>query len=448
MKKSIILIGMPGSGKTEVSERLARILCREHADSDRIAEAEENMSIAEIFRTKGEEYFRSCETDILNRLALSENIVISSGGGSVLRNSELIANSFFVVYLKRCTEKIALSLKEGIRPLSKNAGELKKLYEERHFMYENACDIIVENEGTEEMAAMEAALKYMSSVIGSESGSGTDGKKSKYLLAVIGNPVSHSLSPEIHSIFARDSGLECLYMPVCVTKENLADFIYCAKNAGVRGFNITMPLKEQFAEHLDYISEEAKHTGAVNTAVIEDGMLFGFNTDGIGFVMSLGKEISGRANPNALILGAGGAAKAAAYALDSRGWNVTMSSRHPEKVITPAAGIRCISWDRICGESQYADLIINATPLGMSGNNEDFSDFTFLDNAKEDCVVYDLIYSPSQTSLMKYAAGKKMKTCSGLMMLVYQAALAFELFTGRLPSAESIKKTAEYLLGR
>ena len=448
MKKNIILIGMPGSGKTEIAKRLARILCRESADCDHLTESAEKMSAAEIFRTKGEEYFRTAETDLLSRLSLSENMVISSGGGSVLRNFDLIKDNFFVVYLKRSLDKIALSLTAGTRPLSKNKDELKKLYEQRHTLYENACDITVENEGTEEAAAMEAALKFMSHCIDSASAGSADEKKRKYLLAVIGSPVSHSLSPEIHSIFARSSGLDCLYMPLDVTKYNLADFINCAKNTGIRGFNITMPLKEAAGEYLDCISEDAKLSGSVNTAVIEDGMISGFNTDGIGFVMSLGKEAAGRTHPKALILGAGGAAKAAACSLNSRGWDVSVSSRHPETVTVPSGSIKCIHWDSTAEESRHADLIINATPLGMSGKDEDFSDFAFIDNAKEACIVYDLIYSPPETALLKYAAKRKLKTYNGLMMLVFQAALAFELFTGHLPSAESIKKAAEHLKSR
>ena len=448
MKKNIILIGMPGSGKTEISKRLARILCREPADCDQLTENAEKMSIAEIFRTKGEEYFRTAETDILSRLSGSENMVISSGGGSVLRNFDLIKDNFFVVYLRRSLDKIALNLTAGTRPLSKNEDELRNLYEHRHILYENACDVTVENEGTEEAAAMEAALKFMSYCAASVQGGAADEKKSRHLLAVIGSPVSHSLSPEIHSIFARSSGLDCLYMPLDVTKDNLADFINCAKNAGIRGFNITMPLKEEIFEYLDCISEDAKLAGAVNTAVIEDGMILGFNTDGIGFVMSLGKQTAGMTSPKALILGAGGAAKAAACSLNARGWDVTVCSRHPETVTVPSSAVRCIHWDSTADESSHADLIINATPLGMNGKDEDFSDFAFIDNAKEGCVVYDLIYSPPETALLKYAAKRKMKTYNGLMMLVFQAAFAFELFTGHLPSMESIEKAAEHLKSR
>jgi shikimate dehydrogenase len=262
------------------------------------------------------------------------------------------------------------------------------------------------------------------------------------LLAVIGHPIDHSLSPQIHNSFAADRRLPYVYAAFDIEPERAEDFLRAARLLKIAGFNLTMPLKEKIIPYLDALSENAERYGAVNTVVNRDGKFYGYNTDGDGFIASLsgsGFDVSRR---KALILGTGGAAKAVAIALAQKGAQVKMASRHPETL--PALGCNNNSgychWNDLTDEVTGCSLLINATPLGMLGFKEDFSDFAFLDGLEAEALVYDLIYAPKQTQLLQKAAGKNFATMNGLFHLVYQAALSFVLFTGQNPGEESIQK--------
>ena len=442
MMRNIIFVGMPGSGKTEVSKQVAQILDRAWFDCDKLIQEKTGMKISDIFETHGEEYFRNLETECLTELTKMQNIVVSSGGGAILKNSDLICRNSLVIYLKRDLCKIASVLKGNSRPLSKNFDELKKLYEERKELYEKVCDITLYNNLSINETAIDAVFKITSVERHEEKCEIT--KKAQKYLAVIGKPIRHSHSPAIHRIFAKDSEIDVVYLSFEVTEDSLLDFVQASKMIGMTGFNITMPLKELVIKHLDYVSDDVKLIGAVNSVVIIDGMLYGYNTDGVGFVLSLQKAGYYKNDGKVLILGTGGAAKAIGVALSLRGWEVKMASRHPDTLMRINESIDFVHWDDISKISSDSDLIVNATPLGMNGFDDDFSDLSFLDNAKSECVVYDLIYSPAQTSFLKYAMEKSLKTINGLPLLVYQAALAFKLFTGLLPCEESINNVFKY----
>jgi shikimate dehydrogenase len=218
------------------------------------------------------------------------------------------------------------------------------------------------------------------------------------------------------------------------------DFLRAARLLKIAGFNLTMPLKEKILPYLDVIAEDAERYGAVNTVVNREGKFYGYNTDGDGFIASLtgrGLEVSRR---HVLVLGTGGAAKAVAIALSERGSKVKMASRHPETLLPAGRDIDYCHWDNLTAEAAGCSLLVNATPLGMSGLREDFSDFAFLDALETGALVYDLIYAPWRTRLLREASGKKLETMNGLSHLIYQAALSFGLFTGQTPSEDSIRK--------
>jgi len=275
------------------------------------------------------------------------------------------------------------------------------------------------------------------------------------LLAVIGDPVSHSLSPRIHNRFASSLKLPYVYLALPVTRELLEGFTAMAKQTDMAGFNVTMPHKESIIPFMDHICTEAQICHAVNTVVIKDGFMIGHNTDGAGFLMSLVIQGISAQNKKAVILGAGGAAKAIALALSQSGADVRMASRHADRDSfstrqgaecttagdssqTPPAQIGSITyfpWSDISREVPGCSMLINATPLGMHDNTDNFHDFSFLDSLEHGSIVYDLIYNPYETDLLTAAKERSFTVINGVSLLVCQAALSFELFTGHAPSS-------------
>ena len=264
------------------------------------------------------------------------------------------------------------------------------------------------------------------------------------LLAVIGHPIAHSLSPQIHNQLAEALNLPYAYMAFDVEPGAEGRFMDSARVLGVAGFNVTMPLKESILPYLDDIDLEARGYGAVNTVVLRDGRLTGCNTDGQGFLASLshaGFSKKGRA----LVLGAGGAAKAVALALCAAGWDVCVASRREADFLS--VGDPRLTWRPWADSGQAAEgcaLLVNATPLGMTGR-EDFGCLSFLSALSKGALVYDLLYHPRETTLLRQAAAMGFPTMNGLPHLVHQAALSFALFTGHMPGAGLIHAVLEGL---
>ncbi|MDR0906615.1 MAG: shikimate dehydrogenase [Oscillospiraceae bacterium] len=251
-------------------------------------------------------------------------------------------------------------------------------------------------------------------------------------LAVIGSPVAHSKSPAIHTKFAADLGLDYTYEAVEVTAETLADFVSRAKAGEFAGFNVTMPLKEAIIPHLAAIDGAAKACGSVNTVVVRGGELHGYSTDGVGTVAALREQISDLRGKSALILGTGGAAKAAAFALNEAGCTVTALSRRAE--LPRIAGAVTRPWAELATLAASAYVIINATPQGMHGNVE-FDDFNWLQQVKNETIVFDFVYNPIETTFLVTAKSHRLTTIGGLRLLLLQAAASFELFTGVAPAS-------------
>ena len=233
------------------------------------------------------------------------------------------------------------------------------------------------------------------------------------------------------------TGVHYTYEVRRVQPRDLADFVAEAKAGGCAGFNVTMPHKEAILPLLDELSPAAAACGAVNTVCIKNGRAIGYNTDGRGFVDSLrarGLEPEGK---TVLLLGTGGAGDAICDALVGAGVKkifVTnrsvypaqdLAARYPDKAQFIYFGIFPVR--RAMAES---DLFINATSLGMAGMKE-FSDLGFLRDAPAGVTVYDLVYNPRQTMLLREAEKRGLPTVSGIDLLLYQAARAFKMFTGK-----------------
>ena len=246
-------------------------------------------------------------------------------------------------------------------------------------------------------------------------------------LAVIGDPIGHSLSPLLHNTMARELNLPCDYTARRVTVEQLADWVQTVRQEGWSGFNATMPHKLHLLDLVDEKTEEAVYFGAINTVRNDKGHLIGHNTDGDGFANMLAEHGLTFRNAHVAVLGAGGAAGAIIRkAVRDGAAAVTVCNRTVEKaqslcrehpdVLHAAALDTPLPGD--------TDLLINTIPVG--GNVGDDA----LANLRRDCAVIDILYAPPKTPLLLAAEERGMLAVNGLGMLIHQAILAFAFFTG------------------
>lgn len=275
------------------------------------------------------------------------------------------------------------------------------------------------------------------------------------IFGLMGWPVAHSFSPAMHNAAAAALDLNMAYVPLPVSPERLPDALRGLIALGIRGVNVTVPHKEAVIPHLDAVFPAAHVIGAVNTIAIADGLLTGFNTDWSGFLADLESSRLALYGRDCLVLGAGGSARAVVYALLRRGSRVTVLSRREEQArhlaadlgaafpapSPPATGLL----DEAAVTAAYLDapLIVNTTPLGMSGANADHSPWPDGAPFPPGAFVYDLIYNPSRTRLMRQAEAAGCRVSNGLGMLVQQAAEAFEVMTGRRPDVDVMRRAIE-----
>lgn len=256
-------------------------------------------------------------------------------------------------------------------------------------------------------------------------------------LCVIGDPVLHSKSPLIHNTMLAALGLDYVYLCQPVPRGQAAEWLTCARLAGYAGFNATMPHKEVLFSLMDETDEDARLFQAVNTVCIKGGRVYGYNTDGRGVLQALADLNIMPEGRTALLLGAGGAASAVALKLSQQGAKaVFVCNRTVDKAsalcahdplgrLIPA-GFDVHTLRRLAARS---DLVVNCTSLGMEGTAGDFEDLSFLETLPAGAAVFDLIYAPAETPLLRRARELGHPTANGLGMLVYQAVFALEHFT-------------------
>jgi 3-dehydroquinate dehydratase/shikimate dehydrogenase len=252
-------------------------------------------------------------------------------------------------------------------------------------------------------------------------------KRSRFtqVYGVVASPVAHSLSPALHNRSFRRRRLNACYVPFRVEPDQLGDFLKLARYLDVRGFSVTIPHKQAILAHLDEIDPLAKRIGAVNTVHNRGGELYGTNTDVAGVLEPLAKRIKIEGS-RVLVVGAGGAARAAAFALVDKGAEVTVAARNvaKAKALAKAAGAEAISWDALA--SAKFDALIQATPVGMHPNE---NESLFPDEIPAD-LVFDMVYNPLETALLRHARQQGKQTIQGLEMFLEQAGAQFELWTG------------------
>ena len=276
------------------------------------------------------------------------------------------------------------------------------------------------------------------------------------LLAVIGAPIAHSLSPIIQNAALHAAGLDYVYTALPVRADALASAVRGLRDAGIAGFNVTIPFKTEIIPLLDALSEDARRIHAVNTVVIEDGRMVGHNTDVAGFLAGFAERGIALTGKNAVLIGAGGAARAALWGLLRSGVSsVAIGVRSVEKGAALAADfttdgdVRAVSfddaaWIAACSD---ADLVVQTTPLGMTPHTEAMPP---VDAAviNPSAVVYDLIYTPAETRFLREARARGCETINGETMLVAQGAEAFHLWTGKRPDVELMKRVLREELAR
>lgn len=281
----------------------------------------------------------------------------------------------------------------------------------------------------------------------------------KKLVGIIGYPISHSVSPAMHNAAFKHLGLDWEYLPFEVKPEDLEKKVKGLKEKGLIGFNVTLPYKEAIIPLLDEVTKLPKIIGAVNTVKNEGGNLVGYNTDGAGFIESL-KIDAGFKKPGGkkvVLLGAGGAAKAVAVMLASEGIKelaITDIDLKRAEALTDYMGsyfdmsVICAKpkSDELKRSLKEADLIINATPIGMHPK-EDQCPIDENTELRVQSTVFDLVYNPPETKLMKIAKSKGAKAINGLGMLVRQGAIAFTIWTEKPAPVDVMWKAAKEALG-
>lgn len=246
------------------------------------------------------------------------------------------------------------------------------------------------------------------------------------LYGIIGNPLGHTLSPPVQNAAFRFSGIDAVFL--AFETSNPLDCLKAARALPVKGLSVTIPFKSLILDHLDCVEAAAREIGAVNTVVNLDGTLHGWNTDAPAAIESLG-AYSGLDHSRCLILGAGGAAKAVAFALKGRCREVTISNRTGEKAKALAGALDCRWVPLSDARSVKADLVVNTTPVGMYPyTGESPVTEKVLEQA---AAVMDIIYRPRKTLLLETAARLGCIIIGGEEMFLRQAAGQFSLWTGK-----------------
>jgi shikimate dehydrogenase len=273
-----------------------------------------------------------------------------------------------------------------------------------------------------------------------------------FRLGLIGYPLGHSLSPKIHAAALQACELQGDYSLFPIhpdDQQGLKDLLARVRAGEIHGLNVTIPHKQHVIEFMDELTPTAQAIGAVNTIYMRNDKLIGDNTDAAGFLADLKKFMAESPSPtgrgagvrgkSAIVLGAGGSARAVVYSLLSDGWNVTLAARRHEQAqqFRDSFPSHHLLFATFNIQPLTFNLIVNTTPLGMTPNIETSP----LDEYKalsKHAFIYDLVYNPRETKLVRDARAQGLSATTGLGMLIEQAALSFEIWTGHAPPRETL----------
>ena len=276
-------------------------------------------------------------------------------------------------------------------------------------------------------------------------------KGSTNIVGLIGHPVEHSFSPPMHNAAFKKLGMDYVYTAFDVDPYKLKEAIDGARALNIKGFNVTIPHKIEVMKYLAEIDEIASLIGAVNTIDFKD--LKGYNADGIGAIKAIG-EVTNVKNKNVIIAGAGGASRAISFYLAKYGADsLTILNRNVDKAQGLASDVLSSGLiDSVESNSidsmdlTDADILINTTPVGMHPNVDD-TPIALAGDMHEDLVVFDAVYNPNETGLLKEAVKASAKPVYGIKMLLYQGAESFEIWTGKKAPIDVMEEALIKTLG-
>ncbi len=429
----IILLGFRYCGKTTIGRQIAEMNRLKFVDLDTEIEKNEGQKIAEIVKKNGWKYFRKLEFECYKSYLMDQNVVISCGGGFAVneyfskKESELLGiekgiKMLFEIDKKTLIERIK---KSYLRPslLGKSSNDFNKIIEENLSIY-NQRKMLYE--------VLDFDVK-----IDTSHENFTNAIKNNSLFCVVGNPVWHSLSPKIHNMIYDNFGLKnFVYTKIEIKEKSFSKIKQIMSLLAIKGASITSPFKQEIIKIVDAIDEKSKKNGAVNTIFFGDnGKIYGYNTDWIGVLKALEKHVD-LVDKKVAIFGSGGGAKSAVIACLERTKNVILFNRTKEKNDDFAKKNSIQS----CSLSEFKpddfDVIINATTVGLDSEKSILKRNQILKNH----VVFDMVYNPLKTTLLKYAISKNAKVIYGTEMLIQQAVKQIEIFTGKVPDDKIVSQ--------
>lgn len=445
----VVLTGFRGTGKTSVGRILADRLALPFFDTDALIERRAGMPIPEIFLQHGEAHFRALEREVIASLRDVEG-VISTGGGAVLDPANVADLRWRgTVYLLSAPpgvilERIAGSDRPGLTGLSP-AEEVQTLLLARKEAYLGAADACIDTgrrtpgevaEVILRAAGISAAERlerdHLLERFGlADLGEMVDRDPDLMVCAIAGNPCAHSKSPLLYNRLFAHFGMRYHYTrlewPDAETIVRLASLL------PTKGVSVTIPFKADVMRCLDEVDGHAAAIGAVNTVVRCGGRMYGYNTDWLG----VRAPLAHRRGARAVVLGAGGAAAAAVYALLSLDMDVTVLARAPgaARRLAERSGCRWGGLDEFRGSD--TDVVVHATPVGME---PDTRSLLAPGDLRAGTTVFDLVYTPPETPLIRAAKEAGCETIPGTEMFVHQAAEQFRLMTGILVTPALVRE--------
>ncbi|HXX72479.1 MAG TPA: shikimate dehydrogenase [Candidatus Acidoferrales bacterium] len=270
---------------------------------------------------------------------------------------------------------------------------------------------------------------------------------STLVYGLIGDPVDHSLSPAMHNAAFRSLGLNAVYLAFRVRDGDLGQAVQGLKSLNVRGFNVTTPHKMGMLRYLDEVETKSAEIGSINTVKKEAALLTGFNTDGVGALRAMEEARIRSDERTVLLLGAGGAARAIAYTLARRGCLLNVANRSVSnarrlvRALNERFGVKTkslpLSKRALKACVNQTEIILNASSMGMDGRHNPPIDKKWI---RSDQCVFDIVYRPLRTKLLRDANAVEARTITGLDMLVNQGASSFTIWTGKKPPLREMRR--------
>jgi shikimate dehydrogenase len=459
--KRIVFCGFRGTGKTDVGKIVAARTGLPFLDTDALIEQQTGRSIPDIFHEDGEERFREEERKVIAGLPGS-GAVISTGGGVVTDpvNMEHLRRDSVIFVLHADLDTIEARLSKKPRPPLTGLPlreEIATMLDRRRQHYQAAADFCIDTSETTPEAAAAAVMDIL--------GHGTIPEKNRApctaffksgrippkcmdrllkvladnpadpltrLVGVAGFPCAHSRGPYLFNALFAEYGLDYHY--TWFEDPELDEILSVARHLDVKGLSVTIPFKQEIIPLIDEVEEHAaQQIGAVNTVIFSCGTATGYNTDWIG----VRKPLAGLKGSKAVLLGAGGAAAGAAFALTDLDMDVTILNRTPAKAKVMAERFGC-KWGELSDfDAIKPDVVVNTTPLGMDKDNRSI---LREDQLRKEMTVFDLVYTPPVTPLIEAARKAGCATITGTEMFIGQAKEQFYLFFGIDVPAEKIRE--------